>query len=135
VVGAGADAADLRLDCGVTVRVASAGARTGERVHAVVRPEKLELRLAGADADSGRPSVEGVIESALYLGTATQVVVRLKDGTAMTVLVPNTDEAARQRMPGAGARVVLSWASEHIHLVRAAEGAAPEARETAAAAA
>jgi spermidine/putrescine transport system ATP-binding protein len=135
VARAGEETTEVRLDCGVTVDVASGGGRTGERVHAVVRPEKLELRPAGEHADGGRPAVEGVIESALYLGTATQVVVRLQDGTAMTVLVPNTDEAARQRMPGAGARVVLTWASEHIHLVRPAEGAVPEATETAAAAA
>jgi hypothetical protein len=41
----------------------------------------------------------------------------------MTVLVPNADEAERQRLPGGGASVRLSWAPEHIHLVR--ESAAP----------
>jgi hypothetical protein len=66
--------------------------------------------------------VDGVIESSLYLGTATQVVVKLGDGTAMTVLVPNTDEAARKRLPAAGAEVLLAWANEHIHIVRDAEG-------------
>jgi hypothetical protein len=33
-------------------------------------------------------------------------------------LVPNADEAERQRLPGGGASVRLSWAPEHIHLVR-----------------
>ena len=47
-----------------------------------------------------------------------QVVVKLADGTGMTVLVPNTDEEARRRMPGAGADVRLAWAGEHIHMVR-----------------
>jgi hypothetical protein len=76
--------------------------------------------------------VEGVIESSIYLGTATQVVARLPDGTALTVLVPNADEADRQRLPGAGAKVRLSWASEHIHIVRDAEGGtAPEPSEAA----
>jgi hypothetical protein len=41
----------------------------------------------------------------------------------MTVLVPNADESERQRLPGGGASVRLSWAPEHIHLVR--ESAAP----------
>jgi hypothetical protein len=36
----------------------------------------------------------------------------------MTVLVPNADEAERQRLPGGGARVALSWEPEHMHLVR-----------------
>ena len=42
------------------------------------------------------------MESSLYLGTATQIVVRLPDGVRMTVLVPNADEAERRRLPAAG---------------------------------
>jgi spermidine/putrescine transport system ATP-binding protein len=124
---------ELKLDAGVTVRTESADVTAGERAHAVVRPEKLELHPLDAGAPGGRPSVEGIIESSLYLGTATQVVVKLADGTAMTVLVPNTDEAARQRMPGAGAKVRLAWANEHIHIVRDAEGgeSAPTPLDTA----
>jgi hypothetical protein len=45
-------------------------------------------------------------------------VVRLAGDIPMTVLVPNADEAERQRLPGGGARVRLSWAPEHMHLVR-----------------
>jgi hypothetical protein len=48
----------------------------------------------------------------------------------MTVLVPNADEAARQRLPGAGDPVRLAWATEHIHIVRETTGAeAPEASD------
>ena len=61
------------------------------------------------------------MESSLYLGTATQMVVRLNDGVAMTVLVPNASEAERQRLPGAGARVRLSWSTDHMHVVRESE--------------
>jgi hypothetical protein len=32
--------------------------------------------------------------------------------------VPNTDEDARRRLPGAGEAVRLAWAGEHIHMVR-----------------
>jgi spermidine/putrescine transport system ATP-binding protein len=118
VVSANGQGAEIKLDAGVTVRTESEGAASGERVHAVVRPEKLELHPKDDPVPSGRASVEGIIESSLYLGTATQVVVKLGDGTGMTVLVPNTDEEARQRMPGAGADVRLAWAREHIHMVR-----------------
>jgi spermidine/putrescine transport system ATP-binding protein len=121
VVSANGRSAELRLDAGVTVPAEPRGAGAGERVHAVVRPEKLELHLLESPVPEGRASVEGTIESSLYLGTATQVVVQLADGTAMTVLVPNTDEAERQRMPGAGAQVRLAWAGEHIHIVRESE--------------
>jgi spermidine/putrescine transport system ATP-binding protein len=131
VVSANGASAELRLDSGVTVRTESAGTSAGDRAHAVVRPEKLVIQRIDEPSD-GRPSVEGLIESSIYLGTATQVVVRLPDRTAMTVLVPNADEADRQRLPGAGARVRLAWASEHIHIVRDAEGdTAPETSEAA----
>jgi hypothetical protein len=36
----------------------------------------------------------------------------------MTVLVPNADDAQRAELPGGGAPVRLSWAPEHIHVVR-----------------
>jgi spermidine/putrescine transport system ATP-binding protein len=115
----------LALDSGVTVWAAEdAGVSEGERVYAVVRPEKLQVSLVEEPAPSDRPSVEGLIESSLYLGTATQMVVRLPDEVTMTVLVPNTSEAERQRLPGAGARVRLSWTPDHMHVVK--ESTEPE---------
>jgi ABC-type Fe3+/spermidine/putrescine transport system ATPase subunit len=62
--------------------------------------------------------VEGVVESSVYLGTSTQIVVRLPGEVSMTVLVPNASEAERARLPGGGAQVRLSWAPEHMHVVR-----------------
>jgi spermidine/putrescine transport system ATP-binding protein len=110
--------AQLRLDAGVEVGTEASGATVGERAHAVVRPEKLEIHTADTGIDD-RPSVEGNIESSVYLGTATQVVVKLADGTGMTVLVPNADTEARRRLPGPGDAVRLAWSSENIHMVRA----------------
>jgi spermidine/putrescine transport system ATP-binding protein len=109
---------ELRLDSGVSVRVPGSGVRAGQRAHAVVRPEKLHVNLV-EDPSTGGPSVEGIVEAAVYLGTATQMVVKLADGVPLTVLVPNVDERQRQRLPGAGARVRLGWSSEHMHLVPA----------------
>ena len=64
----------------------------------------------------GGPSVDGQVESSLYLGTATQVTVRLPDDTRMTVLVPNTDEEARRRLPAAGDAARLGLVrGEHSH--------------------
>jgi ABC-type Fe3+/spermidine/putrescine transport system ATPase subunit len=95
----------------------------GDRCHAVVRPEKLTI---GA-GNGNRPSVEGLVESSLYLGTSTQLIVRLSGDVRMTVLVPNADESERQRLPGGGAKVQLSWDPEHMHVVRESEanGAGP----------
>jgi spermidine/putrescine transport system ATP-binding protein len=119
VVSANGAGAELRLDAGPTVRAQeAAGTATGERAHAVVRPEKLVLTPAGEAAPDGRASVEGQVESSLYLGTATQMVVRLGDGTRMTVLVPNADAEARRDLPAAGDGARLSWSDENIHIVR-----------------
>ena len=125
VVASNGKGADLKLDCGPTVHAAdSRGVPAGVRAHAVVRPEKLQIHSAGEPAPSGQASVQGTVQSTLYLGTATQLVVSLPGDLALTVLVPNADEAARRRLPGAGEGVRLAWAAEHTHLVREAEASA-----------
>ncbi|MDQ3758598.1 MAG: ABC transporter ATP-binding protein [Actinomycetota bacterium] len=117
VESASGDHTRVRLDAGVALDVAGNGFRGGERCHAVVRPEKLRIKATEGSTGDGWPSVEGTVESSVYLGTATQIVVRVAGDIPMTVLVPNADEAARGRLPGGGARVHLTWAPEHIHLV------------------
>jgi spermidine/putrescine transport system ATP-binding protein len=108
----------VRLDAGVEIEATGNGLVTGERCHAVVRPEKLAIDRKEDSARDGWPSVEGTVESSVYLGTSTQIVVRLAGDVPMTVLVPNADEAERSRLPGGGAPVRLSWSPEHIHLVK-----------------
>ncbi|HYH54487.1 MAG TPA: ABC transporter ATP-binding protein, partial [Solirubrobacterales bacterium] len=110
----------VRLDSGPEVRGDTGGLAVGEGCYAVVRPEKLRVDLVGEGeaGSNGLPQVEGVVESSLYLGTATQLQVALDEQVRITVLVPNADEAERQRLPGGGARVALSWEPEHMHVVR-----------------
>jgi spermidine/putrescine transport system ATP-binding protein len=128
VVEATGDRGRVRLDVGPQVAVAVGGdLAVGERCHAVVRPEKLRIDADAAAVPAGNPSVEGVVESSVYIGTATQLVVRLSGDVRMTVLVPNADESQRQQLPGGGARVRLSWAPEHIHVVRESERGPVEA--------
>ena len=86
-------------------------------------PEKLMIQHANEPTDGALPSVDGVVESSVYLGTSTQIVVRLPAEVSMTVLVPNASEAERARLPGGGAAVRLSWAPEHMHVVRESAGA------------
>ena len=114
----------MRLDAGVQIGADVGTLATGDRCHAVVRPEKL--RIAGPEAapPERHHSVEGMVESSVYLGTATQLEVVLEGDVRLTVLVPNADEAERQALPGGGAKVRLSWAPENIHVVRES-GAAP----------
>jgi spermidine/putrescine transport system ATP-binding protein len=117
---------EVELDSGVQVSTQVDGFNPGDRCHAVVRPEKLMI-----DSEDGeQPTVEGMVESSLYLGTSTQLIVQLPGEVRMTVLVPNADEAERQRLPGGGAKVNLSWSSDHMHVVRESEtnGAGPTER-------
>lgn len=116
VVGSGR----VRLRSGPEIATETYGLASGENCAAVVRPEKLRVDPAGEGQASGNgsPRVEGVVESSLYLGSATQIVVGLEGDVRMTVLVPNASEAERQRLPGGGARVELGWEPEHMHVVR-----------------
>jgi spermidine/putrescine transport system ATP-binding protein len=121
VTGAG----EVRLEQGTTVNADTSGLPTGERCHAVVRPEKLQiepLEAVGMPSTNGMPRVQGTVESSIYLGTATQIVVDLGEGVRMTVLCPNASESERQRLPGGGARVALGWDPEHMHVVRESPG-------------
>jgi spermidine/putrescine transport system ATP-binding protein len=118
ITSASAGRGRVRLDSGPELETSVDGIPAGERCHAVVRPEKLIITHAREAAADGQPSVEGVVEASVYLGTSTQIVVRLADDVRMTVLVPNADEVERSRLPGGGAPVKLSWAPEHIHVVR-----------------
>jgi spermidine/putrescine transport system ATP-binding protein len=116
----------VRLENGPTIRTAEVnGFRTGERCQAVVRPEKLRIALAGEGSNGDAPNVEGTVDSSLYLGTSTQIVVDLGNEVRITVLHPNASEAERQLLPGGGARVRLSWEPEHMHLVRESPDHAP----------
>jgi spermidine/putrescine transport system ATP-binding protein len=118
---------EIKLDEGTTIAAATDGFSSGDRCHAVVRPEKLRVEAGdeNGDGQAGHPRVEGTVTSSLYLGTATQIAVDLGESVRMTVLVPNADEAERQRLPGGGARVALSWEPEHMHLVRESPNGAP----------
>jgi spermidine/putrescine transport system ATP-binding protein len=121
----------VQLDSGPRIDARTEGFDSGERCHAVVRPEKLLIETIGADGDGdGRlPRVEGIVESSVYLGTTTQMVVDLGKEIRMTVLCPNTSEAERQSLPGGGARVSLSWEPEHMHLVRESPAASPDEKK------
>jgi spermidine/putrescine transport system ATP-binding protein len=127
VVSANGAGSRVRLDAGgVEIQAPTNGLGPGERCHAVVRPEKLRLDPRDSSPPDGWPSVEGMVESSVFLGTATQIVVKLAGDVPMTVLVPNADEAERGRLPGGGAPVRLSWAPEHIHVVRESDAPAPQ---------
>jgi spermidine/putrescine transport system ATP-binding protein len=130
VVSANGTRSRVKLDSGIEIEAPTDGVASGERCHAVVRPEKLRLDPKDGASPDGWPSVEGMVEASVYLGTATQIIVRLPGDVPMTVLVPNADEAERSRLPGGGAPVRLSWAPEHIHVVRESAAPVPATEQT-----
>jgi len=120
----------IELDTGLEVEAGVNGIGSGERCHAVVRPEKLQISQATGSSSDGLPGVDGVVQSSIYLGTSTQIVVDLPGDVSMTVLVPNASEAERGRLPGGGAPVRLSWEPEHMHVVRESEIRPADVEET-----
>ena len=130
VTASGGGRGTIKLDTGLEVETSVDGIQTGERCHAVVRPEKLRISPASAGSPDGLSGVEGVVQSSIYLGTATQIVVGLPGDVTMTVLVPNASEAERARLPGGGAPVRLSWEPEHMHVVRESEIRPADVEET-----
>jgi spermidine/putrescine transport system ATP-binding protein len=135
VTSANGASTKVRLDAGPEIEVPSNGFSIGERCHAVVRPEKLRIATSRPPAEPAAPGreaeeaggtlvVPGQVESSIFLGTATQIVVKLAGDVRMTVLIPNADEEERGRLPGGGADVRLSWAPDHIHVVKESASAA-----------
>ncbi len=92
----------VRLESGPELAAQVDGLAAGERCQRSCAGEAPDRRRGRARA---RRDAEhrGVVESSLYLGTATQIVVRVAGEVPMTVLVPNADDAARQDLPGGGA--------------------------------
>jgi spermidine/putrescine transport system ATP-binding protein len=117
---------EIKLDSGPTISTPEAAKFSpNERCHAVVRPEKLTVN-SPDHVPGDEPSIDGVVEASLYLGTSTQMSVRVADDVKITVLVPNASEAERHELPGGGSRVKLSWKPEHMHLVtESPNGAGP----------
>ena len=118
---------EVRLDQGPICPAPTDGLGPGERCYAVVRPEKLRIEAPGGASSNGLLRIDGTVESSLYLGTATQIVVDLGEDVRMTVLVPNASEAERQHLPGGGARVALAWEPQHMHVVRESPAAGKDA--------
>jgi spermidine/putrescine transport system ATP-binding protein len=120
----------IKLDTGLEVETRVDGIGIGERCHAIVRPEKLRITDPGTTTPGGLPGVDGVVQSSVYLGTSTQIIVALPGDVSMTVLVPNASEAERARLPGGGAAVRLAWEPDHMHVVRESKARPADVEET-----
>jgi spermidine/putrescine ABC transporter ATP-binding subunit len=89
------DAGGIVVDCGPLP------AGPGERAVVAIRPERVRLRTQ----DTG--GVAGTVGYRAFAGDAWHVEVRLADGRALSVRVPDTGADADP--PGAGTPVVARW--------------------------
>jgi spermidine/putrescine transport system ATP-binding protein len=67
------------------------GQEAPDRAHAVIRPERVRIEEFGA---AGPNRVPGMVERLVYLGSATQVMIRLAAGVQVQALVQNDGRAA-----------------------------------------
>jgi spermidine/putrescine transport system ATP-binding protein len=107
----------------------------------VVRPERISLvpDEETAPVPEGHNMFHGLVDRVVYLGPATHVVVRLADGQALLVAVPNTGEplsspfvpgrAVRASFPPEAARLLIGDGDE----VGGATEALPDQRASASA--
>jgi spermidine/putrescine transport system ATP-binding protein len=94
----------------------SAG-QTATRI--IVRPEKMRV---WGDTDGELVSrVRGTISEVVYLGSMTQLIIKLTTGESVTIHELNDD--LKGALPAIGDRVVVRWAAESSFILR--EDAAP----------
>ncbi len=67
------------------------GQQAPDKAHAVIRPERVRIEEYGS---SGPNRVPGMVERLVYLGSTTQVMVRLAPGMAVQALVKNDGSAS-----------------------------------------
>ncbi|MEI7778309.1 MAG: ABC transporter ATP-binding protein [Actinomycetes bacterium] len=70
----------------LTLACHSASSHPAGPAKAVLRPERIELLASG---DHGPNRVPGMVERCVYLGSTTQVFVRLAPGASIQAMVPN----------------------------------------------
>ncbi len=80
------DSCLCRLASGATIEAGGPGVAVGHSAgHISIRPERVSL----APATEGAAGLTGVVEHQVYLGTDTQYLVRLDDGTLITARTQN----------------------------------------------
>jgi spermidine/putrescine transport system ATP-binding protein len=136
VAGADGTLAEIELTSGGRVRASGDGLAAGETVRVGVRPEKVNIEVAPAEAavsggsdDGGARTnrIEGTVADASYLGVSTQYTVRLADGADVTVYSQNTETSGATAHISQGERVRLSWRPEHSFVIKS--GAVPDVTE------
>jgi len=75
----------------------------------LLRPEKIALLPAGADAPEGFEAQPGSVREAVYLGAVTRYAVTLADGTSLAVMEANTAPLPARTRLLPGDAVLAAW--------------------------
>ena len=109
---------DFTLEAQAPLTNWAGDASTEHRVRrrAVIRPECVEVLEPGL---TGANRLPGMVDSAVFLGSTTQLVIRLPHGAVLQSLVTNS---ARRVSPATGEPVTVHLPSESLRLLVSVEG-------------
>jgi len=88
----GGSGAEVSLGDAVLATSHDGLAAVGETAHAVIRPERVRVEAHGSD---GPNRVPALVERVVFLGAATQVMLRLATGASLQALVQNDGDTDR----------------------------------------
>jgi spermidine/putrescine transport system ATP-binding protein len=110
--------ARVRTHDGATLHVPAEriGPHGSDEVRVGVRPEKVTLVPASAEAPPGANVLLGTVVVASFLGVSIQYLVRALGGEELTVFAPNTDGAEPEAL-AVGREVQLTWDPHHTFVV------------------
>jgi putative spermidine/putrescine transport system ATP-binding protein len=78
-----------------------------------IRPEKIQLRPAGAAVGADEVGIEGRVRDVVYLGVHTRYLVELYDGVDLTVVQQNLESTSMDALAARGQPVLLAWGKSH----------------------
>jgi putative spermidine/putrescine transport system ATP-binding protein len=104
----------VRLDDGTEIQTQDCrGADAGQAVTLVVRPERVQLRTAGAAADSYRNVIRGTVAAVRHLGAARKIEVETALRSGILVREPADQPSGVQP----GDLVEVCWRSEDCAVI------------------
>jgi putative spermidine/putrescine transport system ATP-binding protein len=86
-------------------------------VRFVIRPEKIRMLEDGEKPEAGMSAEPGAVQQVVYVGMTTRFVVRLDRGEHLVAVRQNMDAPGRAQSYE-GRRVTLSWAPDHIYVLK-----------------
>ncbi|HEX3923470.1 MAG TPA: ABC transporter ATP-binding protein [Streptosporangiaceae bacterium] len=98
------------------------GTDAPDRAHAVIRPERVRVEEFGSE---GPNRVPAMVERLVYLGSSTQVILRLAPGTELQALLQNDGDSGPLAKLGQGTPVHAYLAPDALRVLGGGDVAGP----------